>query len=194
MKEEMSARENILNRLRAANVVEVEKPELHKIEHIRFKDKVAHFIEVVNSVGGEVVEMGDSLAKTLVDCGIDCSNIVSRLEELPNAVNPDTVADVHELGGEYTAVVRGRIGVAENGAVWIAVGGPRKAHFFACKHLVIVLNKEYIVNTMHNAISQISLDNLVSGIFISGPSKTADIEQALVMGAHGAMKATIILH
>ncbi len=190
----MSARENILNRLRVANVVEVEKPELHKIEHIRFKDKVAHFIEVVNSVGGEVVEMGDSLAKTLVDCGIDCSNIVSRLEELPNAVNPDTVADVHELGGEYTAVVRGRIGVAENGAVWIAVGGPRKAHLFACKHLVIVLNKEYIVNTMHNAISQISLDNLVSGIFISGPSKTADIEQALVMGAHGAMKATIILH
>ena len=189
----MSARENILNRLRAANVVEVEKPELHKIEHIRFKDKVAHFIEVVNSVGGEVVEMGDSLAKTLVDCGIDCSNIVSRLEELPNAVNPDTVADVHELGGEYTAVVRGRIGVAENGAVWIPILGKRKAHVFACNHLVVVMNREYIVDTMHDAIIQLSLDNLAYGVFVSGPSKTADIEQALVIGAHGAMQTTIIL-
>ena len=193
MKVEMSARENILNRLRAANVVEVEKPELHKIEHIRFKDKVAHFIEVVNSVGGEVVEMGDSLAKTLVDCGIDCSNIVSRLEELPNAVNPDTVADVHELGGEYTAVVRGRIGVAENGAVWIPILGKRKAHVFACNHLVVVMNREYIVDTMHDAIIQLSLDNLAYGVFVSGPSKTADIEQALVIGAHGAMQTTIIL-
>lgn len=189
----MSSRDNILARLRAVDVAEVEKPQLEEFASIRFEDRVAHFTEVVKAVGGEVVEFTDSLAKTLENCGVDCANLVSPLEEFPAAVNPDAVADVHELGGEYTAVVRGRVGVAENGAVWVPVTERRKAHLFACKHLVIVLNRECIVDTMHDAIAQISLDNLSYGAFISGPSKTADIEQALVMGAHGAMKATIIL-
>ena len=31
------------------------------------------------------------------------------------------------------------------------------------------------------------------GVFISGPSKTADIEQSLVIGAHGAGSLTIFI-
>lgn len=189
----MSSRDNILARLRAVTVAEVEKPQVEALKPIRFEDKVAHFAEVVKSVGGEVVESAELLEATLAQCGIECANLVSPLEELPQAVNPDLVADVHELGGEYTAVVRGKVGVAENGAVWVPVEGRRKAHLFACKHLVILLDKSSIVDTMHDAIAQISLDDLAYGAFVSGPSKTADIEQALVMGAHGAMKATIIL-
>jgi L-lactate dehydrogenase complex protein LldG len=57
-----------------------------------------------------------------------------------------------------------------------------------------LLKKADIVDTMHDAVQQISLDDIGYGVFLSGPSKTADIEQALVMGAHGAMKATIILY
>ncbi len=189
----MSTRDNILARLRAVSIAEVEKPLFEGLMPIRFDDKVAHFTEMVNGVGGEVVEFTESLDKTLAACGVDCPELVSPLEDLPQAVNPDMVADVHELGGEYTSVVRGKIGVAENGAVWVPVEGRRKAHLFACKHLVILLDRASIVDTMHDAVAQISLNDLAYGAFISGPSKTADIEQALVMGAHGAMKATIIL-
>lgn len=187
----MSARDNILKRVRAAEVVDVEKPKLD-FEPIRYDDRVAHFAEMVQIVGGEVVEMQNSLVETIEALGVE--QIVSPLEELQDrAVNPDIVADVHELGGNYTAVVRGAVGVAENGAVWLPIDGKRKAHLFACQHLIIALNREYIVDTMHDVMEQISLDNLVYGAFVSGPSKTADIEQALVMGAHGAMRATIIL-
>ena len=189
----MSARDNILNRLRAVAAAEVAKPQID-IEPIRFEDKVTHFAEMVKAVGGEVTELQGSLLETLVALGIDTANLVSSLDELQGkALNPDSVADVHELGGNYTAVACGRVAVAENGAVWVPVEGRRRAHLFACQHLVLVVSKSVVVDTMHDAMARVSLDDIAYGAFVSGPSKTADIEQALVMGAHGAMRATVIL-
>jgi L-lactate dehydrogenase complex protein LldG len=189
----MSAKDSILKRLCEVEVAEFEMPQLDSAS-ICFEDKMAHFVEVVQAVGGEVVELQGSLLETLVASGVDTENLVSSLEELmERAVNPDEVADVHSLGGEYTAVVRGAIGVAENGAVWVPVEGRRKAHIFACQHLVVVLERDKMVDTMEEAVAQISLNDIGFGVFVSGPSKTADIEQSLVMGAHGAMRATIIL-
>ena len=189
----MSARDNILNRLRAVEFgVKESKSEV--FEPIRFEDKVAHFADMVKAVGGEVAELQGSLLETLVSLGIDTANLVSSMEELQGAaLNPDSVADVHELGGNYTAVASGRVAVAENGAVWVPVEGRRRAHLFACQHLVLVVSKAAVVDTMHDAMKRVSLEDIAYGAFISGPSKTADIEQALVMGAHGAMRATVIL-
>lgn len=189
----MSARDNILKRLRAVELVEVAKPQLD-IAPVCYDDRVAHFAEMVKAVGGEVAEQQGTLIETIVALGIDTDKVVSSLEELSEkALNPDNVADVHELGGDYTTVVAGKIGVAENGAVWVPVEGRRKAHLFACQHIVILLKRDDVVDTMHDTVQQLSLEGIGYGVFLSGPSKTADIEQALVMGAHGAMRATVIL-
>ena len=94
-------------------------------------------------------------------------------------------------------------GVAENGCVWIPQQMKEKAVCFISENLVILLPKSQIVNNMHEAYARLSKRDSKSGIdlfdeygygsFISGPSKTADIAQVLVMGAQAARSATILL-
>ena len=84
-------------------------------------------------------------------------------------------------------------GVAENGAVWIEQDVKQRAIYFIAEKLVILLDKNKIVNNMHEAYKLIDTGEYGFGTFISGPSKTADIEQALVMGAHGARDVMVVL-
>lgn len=46
---------------------------------------------------------------------------------------------------------------------------------------------------MHQAYKKLSSNAIDFGVFISGPSKTADIEQSLVIGAHGALSLSVFL-
>ena len=57
---------------------------------------------------------------------------------------------------------------------------------FICENLIITLDSNNVVANMHQAAKLIDFSNNSFGTFIAGPSKTADIEQALVVGAHGA--------
>jgi len=92
-------------------------------------------------------------------------------------------------------VIRGQLGVAENGAVWIDEQDMQIRKLpFATSHLVFVLEKESILEDMHAAYKQVDLEKSGFGVFIAGPSKTADIEQSLVIGAHGPIEHTILLY
>ena len=74
-----------------------------------------------------------------------------------------------------------------------AAGHGREAVCFISENLVILLKKTEIVNNMHEAYKKIQFNDYGYGTFISGPSKTADIAQVLVMGAQAARSATILL-
>lgn len=92
-------------------------------------------------------------------------------------------------------VIRGQLGVAENGAVWIDEHDMRIRKLpFLTIHLVLVLEKGKILQDMHEAYKQVDLEQSGFGVFIAGPSKTADIEQSLVIGAHGPIEHTILLY
>ena len=125
----------------------------------------------------------------------DAKRIASNLPEAASCAtfNPDELEDPRSLAGTDVAIVRGAFGVAENGAVWIPRTFRHKALLFIPEALVILLDRTQIVCTMHEAYSRKDFDTYDFGSFIAGPSKTADIEQALVIGAHGPRDVSVIL-
>ena len=124
--------------------------------------------------------------------------IASNVKGVEAQLNPDTVSRAQELEVADVGVVEGHIGVAENACVWIPQTMKERAVCFASEYLVIILRRSAIVNNMHEAYRRIEQSDdffrdYPFGTFISGPSKTADIESALVYGAQAARGVTILL-
>jgi L-lactate dehydrogenase complex protein LldG len=167
---------------------------------INYADPERQFAEAFGSVGGKFVRVA-SLAEVNTELGklesyTQARKIASLIPEVGRA-NVDLAAmkDAHELEGLDIAIIAGEFGVAENGAVWVpgSTLGPHRAIFVVTQHLVLVVPAGQIVHNMHQAYDRIRLERPGFGIFISGPSKTADIEQALVIGAHGARSCSLFL-
>lgn len=191
----MNSKELILERIRSHTGTRYEQPEI-TLDAITYEDKIKQFSESLKAAGGEavVLQPGEDINELIRQYFPDANRIGSNLPEISCATfNPDTLSDPRELDNTDLAVVTGRFGVAENGAVWVTQEVKYKALYFIPTGLVILINKEDIVNNMHEAYQRVEGNNYNYGVFISGPSKTADIEQALVLGAHGPMKVLVIL-
>lgn len=192
----MSSREDILNSIREHTQQRYEMPRECKHPLITYENKQEQFISILKQVGGQGVVPAENteVNQLIKELYPDAKRIASVLPEITVATfNPDEAADAAELNGTDVAVIRGKLGVAENGAVWIEQDVKYRALYFISENLVILLNKEKLVNNMEEAYRLTDTNPYGYGVFISGPSKTADIEQALVFGAHGARGVTVIL-
>lgn len=191
----MSSKESILERIRSHTGSRYEQPAI-TLDAITYKDKTEQFSESLKAAGGQavVLQPGEDINDLIRKHFPEAKRTASDLPEITVATfNPDTVSDPRELNNTDLAVVKGCFGVAENGAVWITQQAKYKALYFIPTGLVIVINKDDLVNNMHEAYRWVEGTDYRFGFFVSGPSKTADIEQALVLGAHGPVNVLVIL-
>lgn len=214
------SRERILKRLRANRLESKELPSLDQ-SWIVYDDVQRQFAEMVAAVGGrcetattaaEAQDLIDTLPVFAPPAEPTASRKVCQL--VPDFRFPagaglapvalQSVEDPHDLEDVHAALIRADWGVAENGALWVTNQGLRqRAIFFIVQHLVAVVSADRIVHNMHEAYGRIEcfsaapdgVDQAMPefGMFLAGPSKTADIEQSLIIGAHGARSLTVIV-
>ncbi len=154
------------------------------------------FKKSLEKAGGKAFEIDrDKVALKIKELFGDDKNIVSYIKDCKvKNIDEKTFQSPHDLKDIDIAVVESSFGVAENGAVWCDDRDIEfRAIFFITKVLIVILKKENIVKDMHEAYEKLDLTLNNFGIFISGPSKTADIEQSLVLGAHGAIEHLVFL-
>lgn len=127
----------------------------------------------------------------------DAKRIVTSITELQN-LGVEAITPTEETAGLWdidVAILEGSLGVAENGAIWLPEDQlPHRVLPFITQHLIIRLSRELLVANMHEAYQSLSHEELGFGLFVAGPSKTADIEQSLVKGAQGARTALVVLY
>ncbi len=187
----MSSREKILNAIAANQPELVALPTIDISTVIRYEDNFKQFKTVLEGIGGKVELINDiSIVNNLFISEKSSGKlIINTLDETDKKVVQLTSFELEEL---EKVCIKGTLGVAENGSVWVYESQMvNRLLPFICQNLVIVINKSDIVPTMHHAYQKIDIAKEGFGIFIAGPSKTADIEQSLVIGAHGARTATI---
>ena len=192
----MSSKEYILKKYRSNIREQFDMPDLSDIQAVTYPNPLLQFINMTKSVGGNAIEVEEwcDINKLIRELFPDAVEIASNLPGITIATrNPDIVDDASDLNGTDVGIIRGEFGVAENGCVWIPQQMKEKTVCFISENLVILLPKSQIVNNMHEAYRRIKFNDYGYGTFISGPSKTADIAQVLVMGAQAARSATVLL-
>ena len=191
----MTSKEKILNSIRENNIVKDVKLPSYENFGIKFDNKFETFSTMLESVGGKalVIEKED-LDKTIKELYPDEKIIASNVDfcSLGN-FDSNSQDDTHNLKDIDLAIVKGNFAVAENGAIWMKDESNRhRSLYFIAQNIVIVINENEIVNNMHEAYEKLSFEKAGFVVFISGPSKTADIEQSLVIGAHGPKSGYVI--
>jgi len=157
---------------------------------------VEKYTQSVTLNGGTAIEVDslEAIQNYIDENFLEGLQIVSMIGEINGNIETSSITVPHELETVELAVIRGEIGSAENAAIWVSEKNlPHRVLPFISQHLIIVLEKANLVANMHEAYQKIDVRESGYGVFIAGPSKTADIEQSLVIGAHGARSLTVFL-
>lgn len=189
----MSSRDKIFSAIRKnkPESVPYTEPDLSLV--ISYPDLYAQFSTVLTTIGGTCKEVSSMAAAKEFIASLDKGAwVIDTTSDYPNDLATLT-AD--QLAAVDTAIIRGGVAVAENGSIWVTEENMvNRLLPFIAQQLILLIHEKDLVPTMHHAYEKINVSDTGFGAFIAGPSKTADIEQSLVIGAHGpcGMMAVVV--
>lgn len=171
---------------------------LPKVQHSTDTEgaAVSNFKKQLEGMGGRSFVVADAagaqakVAELFPTAKVVCSVV----PELPGNRRLESGSDPHLLNDVDVGVIRSTLGVAETGAVWLTQNElVVNALGVLSQHLVVLLDPDSIVETMHDAYDHINLTASPYGVFMAGPSATGDIEGVIIHGAQGARSLTVLL-
>lgn len=189
----MSSRDKIFSAIRKnkPESVPYTEPDLNLV--ITYPDLLTQFSTVLTAIGGTCKEVASLPAAKEFIASLDKGALViDTTADYPAdlaSLSPDQLAAVD------TAIIQGGVAVAENGSIWVTEENMvNRLLPFIAQQLILLIHEKDLVPTMHHAYEKINVADTGFGAFIAGPSKTADIEQSLVIGAHGpcGMMAVVV--
>jgi len=193
----MTSREKILS------AIKTNQPDLATLPDVDFLlqedvDIPEKFIASLTAIGGQVVMVKNhsAIKAFIAENFIHPSRkitTVSELEDIAEYIEDNSTVP-HSLENVDYAIIEADLAIAENGAIWVTEDKIRTRVLpFITQHLAVIVKKKDVVPTMHYAYNKIAANDYGFATFIAGPSKTADIEQSLVLGAHGSRSMTVFL-
>jgi L-lactate dehydrogenase complex protein LldG len=191
----MNSREKILAAVRSSQPQGSVLPEIDSFKK-ESSGLIEKYVLVLESIGGKAyqVKSYDEIREFVRNNFPQAKRIVTTCTELTGIDTVNISEDPHLLENIDLAILTSELGVAENAAVWVTEDMIRERVLpFISQYLAVIIKKENIVATMHHAYEKIADADYGFGAFIAGPSKTADIEQSLVLGAHGPKGMTIFI-
>ncbi|BAV08868.1 L-lactate dehydrogenase complex protein LldG [Filimonas lacunae] len=195
----MSSREDIIKRVQQNQPPAVALPNTDVFINMRDAD-VEQFKQTFRNIGGALYEVNnyEQVIEILRTDFAAFKKKITTLKQLEAIADTSWFKDdPHSLHDAEVMIAEAHFGVCENGAVWITEPNMvQRASVFIGEHLVMLVRKSSLVATMHDAyvrIASLHDSQYGFGAFIAGPSKTADIEQSLVLGAHGPRTMTMML-
>jgi len=192
----MSSRERILAAVKKNQPTKVDLPALNFAGNTAV-DLKEQFIKTLTGIGGTLIEVNDlkDVAQHIKSTFSEPARIVNTISDLNFEFEIlNLKSNPHDFSNVTVAIMQGEFGVAENGAIWLTdqnMGD--QALPYICEHLILIIKINSIVPTLHEAYDKIGSSSYKLGTFLAGPSKTADIEQSLVLGAHGSKSLVVFL-
>ena len=191
----MNSREKILERVKANQPAKSNEAHI-TINHSKPESPIEKFKNTLISIGGSVLEIEqlNEIKQYVINTFPLATQIATDVLILDHVSNFHLTLEPHALSKIDIAILEGEFGVSENGAIWMTQKNMLdRALPFICENLILVVQRKNIIPTLHEAYEIIAGSNYEYGTFIAGPSKTADIEQSLVLGAHGPKTLSVFI-
>lgn len=127
------------------------------------------------------------------------TNLPFEIKNLSDVSLVEYDKSVNEFEGELfecdTSIVKAKLAISNLGVFCVSSDEQPRLMSLLPQNCIVLLKKEDIVNSMNDAYEVIQKSKTPTNIiFISGPSRTADIELIVVLGVHGPQSVYALVY